>query len=267
MKPDVRKVLSAWALSIPEHRVAVLLSGGIDSASILFALLDAGKDVDAYSFALAGYPSTDFLAARALARSLGIGFRPVYLPRDLAILKRDVVRLTREIGARSKTAVECFWPMLYAYPETAETVVASGMGADGHFCISKRGMIHFRDRIDEFRRGLYANPDYAQAPLHHAFAASLGKRAEMPYLSDAMRAEFLGTSWRSINTPHQKQAILDAYPEQFVRMRVRPHTNLQLGDSGIAEQFEALLRSDWNPRNQARSVVALYNAARDGRLG
>lgn len=43
MKPDVKKVLSAAADAIKEKDVAVLLSGGIDSASIMFSLLDAGK--------------------------------------------------------------------------------------------------------------------------------------------------------------------------------------------------------------------------------
>ena len=87
----------------------------------------------------------------------------------------------------------------------------------------------------------------------------------MPYLSDAMRSEFLGTTWEEVNKPRQKQPILDAFPRQFARMKVLPHTNLQLGDSRIAEHLAGLVGTDWNTRG-AKSVVAIYNDLAAGRL-
>lgn len=264
MKPDVGGVLARWARSIPDQHCAVLLSGGIDSASIMFALLNAGKTVTAYSFALADRESSDLALARANAREFGCRFVPIILPLSIEILQNDL-RVLRALGARSKTDYECGWPMLYAYAVADERRIASGMGADGHFCISKKGMIHWRDRIDEFRLALYASARYAQQPIHHALAAKYGKVAEMPYLTDPMRAEFLGTTWDEVNRPKQKQPILSAFPEQFARIKVKPHINLQLGDSGIAQHFTRLLDTPWNRRGH-RSVVGIYNALNAGEL-
>lgn len=264
MKPDVAGVLSRWAGAIEDDDVAVLLSGGIDSASVMFALLDAGKNVTAYSFTLGDRVSSDYALARANAKTFGCRFVGLVLPTSIDQLKRDLRRL-RDLGARSKTDYECGWPMLYAYECTNERVVASGMGADGHFCISKKGMIHFRDRIDEFRMSLYSSARYAQQPLHRALAHLNLKVAEMPYLTDAMRAEFIGTTWEQVNKPKQKQPIIDAFADRFARIKVKPHINLQLGDSGIAAHMASLLDTDWNTRGH-KSVVGIYNALNAGQL-
>lgn len=252
------------ARAIPELDVALLLSGGIDSLSLLFSLLEAGKRVRAYTFTLDAHVSSDFAAARRAASTFDVPFVPVWLPVGIDRLKADLREL-KALGAKRKTAFECFWPMLHAYRAVEEPVVVSGMGADGHFCISKKGLLHFRDRIDEFRLGLYRSPTYAQQDLHARFAARLGKRAVLPFLAESMRSEFLGTTWREVNTPKQKQPILDAFPNYFRRVRVRPHTNLQLGDSRIATHFQRLLKTDWNIGG-FKSVVGIYNALVAGRL-
>jgi asparagine synthetase B (glutamine-hydrolysing) len=266
VKPDVRSILLGELGRIEGESVGLLLSGGIDSASILFALQELGKRVTAYSFMLDNHMSTDFALARRNAKAFGVRFVPVFLPRDLPALKRDLYELARTKRVEKKTDFECGWPMLHVYAAVEEDVVASGMGADGHFCISKKGMIHYRDRIDEFRLGLYRSPGYAQRPLHEWLAAKHGKTIALPYLSDAMRAAFLGTTWNQVNRPRQKQPILDAFPRDFARMKVLPHVNLQLGDSRIAEHMQKiLLRSDWNQRS-AKSVVSIYNDLVRGKL-
>jgi hypothetical protein len=65
----------------------------------------------------------------------------------LANLKEDLIDLIR-YGAKTKTDFECGWPMLYAYKLIKEKNIFSGFGADGHFCISKKGMIHFKNKIE-----------------------------------------------------------------------------------------------------------------------
>ena len=253
----VRTVLMRAAHAITDSHVALFLSGGIDSASLLFALQEAGKQVTCYSFMLDGKASTDFLLARRNARAFGAEFVPVLLPRSLASLKADLLTLSR-LGAKKKTDFECGWPMLYAYAAVREGVVFSGMGADGHFCISKKGMLHYRDRVDEFRRVTFSNPSYAQQPLHRAMSHRLGKVAVLPYVTKEMQSVFHGLTWDQVNRPKQKQPILDAFPEQYRRITILPHTNLQLGDSGIADHFRCLLSSDWNTGGW-KSPVGIYN--------
>lgn len=261
---SVRDVLMKEASDISDKHVAVLLSGGIDSASILFSLLESNKSVTCYSFMLDGKMSTDFALARRNAREFGAEFVPVFLPRDIATLQKDIVLLAK-LGARKKTDFECGWPMLYAYNAVQERVVFSGMGADGHFCLSKKGLLHYKDRIDVFRKMTFANPGYAQQPLHNRLARRLNKVAVLPYVTSQMQQVFAGKSWEEVNRPKQKQPILDAFPAQFRRMKVLPHTNLQLGDSGIASHFMTLLKTRWNVGNW-KSPVGIYNAVVSGRV-
>jgi len=260
----IKDVLSKYANSVNDDHVGLLLSGGIDSASILFALQDAGKKVTCYSFMLDKKMSTDFRLARSNARKFNAEFRAVILPDDIETLKIDMRELKR-IGARSKTDFECFWPMLHTYKVIEQRVVYSGMGADGHFCLSKKGMIHFRDRIDVFRKVTFGNKRYAQQILHKDFAKSLNKVAILPYISKEMQETIKGTTWSEANRPKQKQLILNAYPKCFSRMKVLPHTNLQLGDSGISDHFKKLLDTNWNIKGW-KSPVGIYNALVSGRI-
>ena len=260
----VRNVLMNFANATPDLHVALLLSGGIDSAILLFALLESGKQVTCYSFMLDGKMSTDFTLARRNSREFGAEFIPVFLPRNISVLQAELVALAR-LGAKKKTDFECGWPMLHAYANVKERVVFSGMGADGHFCLSKKGMLHYKDRIDTFRQMTFSNPGYAQQPLHRALATRHGKEAVLPYVSKEMQSVFAGLSWEQVNKPRQKQTILDAFPEQYRRIKVLPHTNLQLGDSGIADHFRKLLSSNWNTGGW-KSPVGIYNAVAAGRL-
>jgi asparagine synthetase B (glutamine-hydrolysing) len=256
-KPDVKSVLMKYAESVDDKEVAVLLSGGVDSASVMFSLLEAGKKVTAYSFMLDGVMSTDFFLARRNAEKFGCDFCAIFLPAEPEALQSDLIDL-RNIGAQKKTDYECGWPMLHAYKQIQERAVFSGMGADGHFCISKKGMLHWRHRIDEFRNQLYTSKGYAQKPIHEQLAARNNKQAVMPYLSKEMQRQFLGTTWEQVNKPKQKQPILDAFPKEFKKIKVLPHTNLQLGDSKIAEHFKTLLATEWNKHGYV-SVVGIYN--------
>lgn len=261
---SVRDVLTHYAASVEDKHVGLLLSGGIGSASVLFALQKAGKKVTGYSFMLDGKMSTDFAMARRNAREFGVEFVPVILPRSLPSLKADLKKLAA-LGCKKKTDFECGWPMLHAYAAVKQRVVFSGMGDDGHFCISKKGLLHYKDRIDVFRAKTYGNPWYVQQPLHHRLAERLGKLAVLPYVSKEMQAVFRGKTWDQVNRPKQKQPILDAFPEEYRRMRVLPHVNLHMGDSGIVQHFHTLLSSDWNI-GRWKSPVGIYNALVAGRV-
>lgn len=254
---SVKFVLESFAKDPEVDDVAVLLSAGIDSSSVLFSLLSAGKKPKAYTFGLKGYDSTDMIYAKKTAQEFGIPHTRIDLPLSMHELIDDISMLVC-FGAKGKTDIECGWPMLYAYQQIKERHIFSGLGADGHFCISKKGMIHYRDRIDEFRNMVFDNPRYAQAHIHDELALRYKKIHVRPYMTKAMREVFLGTTWDEVNKPRQKQPILDAYSEEFKRIKVFKHSNFQLGDSGISQHFEMLLDSPWNKKNH-KSVVGVYN--------
>ena len=148
--------------------------------------------------------------------------------------------------------------MLHLYKNIKENILINGLGADGHFCISKKGMIHYKDKIQEFRDGLFLNENYAQKLINIKMAKYYNKTTIIPYLEKQMIEEFKDTTWDSINKPRQKQATLNNYKDYFSRIKVRNHINLQLGDSKIEKNLEQLINSDWNVNNY-KSIVGIFN--------
>jgi len=253
---DIKKVLIK-SVQIPDDEVAILLSSGVDSSSVLFALLEAKKKVTAYTFCLDDRVSKDLKYAEITANEFNVPFVKIILPTNIDLLKEDLIDLIR-YGAKTKTDFECGWPMLYAYKLIKEKNIFSGFGADGHFCISKKGMIHFKNKINEFRNNLWNKESYVQKHMHKNLSKVYNKNFIAPYLSQDMYKLFNGTTWEQVNRPHQKQPIRDSFPQEFARIKIFQHQNLQKGDSGISEHFEKLLDTELNIKKH-KSVVGIYN--------
>lgn len=236
--------------------VAVLMSGGVDSSSVLYAAIEAGLEPHCYTFAFAGAPSRDYYIARAVCRAEGVRFTPVMLPDSLETLREDIFALHDEYGCVSKTEYECTWPFLYAYQAIEERWVASGLGAEAHFVLTKRGAIHYRNRPDEFREEYWARQNPNQMDQHRILAGKHGKELVFPYMEEETARLFAGSGWDEINRPHHKQPILDAFPERYGSRRVWPQ-NLQAG-SGVSAHFARLLGTGMNTRGY-RSVVGILN--------
>lgn len=261
----VANVLMEELANTPQN-VALSLSGGIDSLSVMFSLLRLGRTVTAYSFRLDSVQSSDFSEARTWAARFDVKFVPVVLPVQVSQLKADIKVLIEQYGLRRKTDIECAWAFLYLIPAVTESVLVTGSASDGHFGISKKAMIHFRHsakQLDDYRRMTFANPNYAQQQTLASIGKALGVDIKVPYATKSMQDLFIGTEWEDINKPKQKQPILESFDTDFASGKVRPHTNLQLGDSKIAEHFTKLLSSDWNVRNH-KSVVGIYNDVAKG---
>jgi asparagine synthetase B (glutamine-hydrolysing) len=245
---DVRSALSSGLQDAPTG-TGVLLSGGVDSQAVIRALVMEGKDPEALSFTLPG-GSRDYAIARQTARKLGVPFRPVLLDPDPYALRRYVDWAVR-YGLRSKTAIECFWPRRAAIDTAARLklpALATGDGGDGYFAISKKAVLHYKDRMDEFRDWYFGRPDWSQTATIRRYAGQYGLEVYMPLDSDDLRERFRGWGWDALNLPRQKQPIRDVFPEL---QTLPPHVNLQLGDSGIAELFAEVFRSPRSAYHEA----------------
>lgn len=249
--PDVASLLETELADVPEP-CAVALSGGIDSASVLFALLELGKDVRAYTFVPEGHVSTDYAIAKSICEQFSVPWDPVLLPTSIDRLKRDLWWVVHETGFESATDVECTWPFLYLFDQMDEPALVTGAAADGHFVLSREARINGLHEsvasMDEFRRDLFATDEYAQEATLRDLARTRFGLAEfrVPYSTSAFVSAFMGTSHEQLNQPNQKQPIRDAYPMRMSTFQNRRHTNLHLGDSRIRETVERLLDTDWN---------------------
>lgn len=264
-EPNIREIMLNLVDNLP-NKVGVCLSSGIDSRCIAFALLDSGRKVHAYSFTLADRVSRDCKVAEDISKEFGFEFTKIVLPTDLNVLKQDIIKLHYDYGCKKKTEYECVWPFLYVYPLVTESVLANGIRADSHFCISKRARLHFKDDLDAYRLECFNSPNGGQILQHTQLANENGIELFVPYRSDDMINYFMGKTYDECNKPHQKQPILNSFPEYFSRYAIYPHTNFQLGDSGISDLFNALVSSDWNMRNH-KSIVGILNAVNKGELG
>lgn len=254
---ELRTLLAEPFRPYEGETVALLFSGGVDSATVGFAAEDAGCDVHAYTFALEGTPSKDALAAETFARRLGWPLTRIDVPTDLETVRSDFLVLAERYGCRKKTQFECTWPFLYLYPEIEETVVGSGVAADGHYGLSKKAMIHFRtpkSAFDGFRTDYFSSPNPAGVRQQEQLAGEYGKTFLAPYLERAVFDYFSRMSWSAINRPFQKYAVVREYPEKFGRgggIERRKHANLQLV-AGIPDVFERLLETDLNAKSRTR---------------
>lgn len=242
--------------------IAICTSAGIDSSALVVSALDLGKSVTVVSFSLEDRRSTDFQGARRLAHEFKLPFLPVNLPLNPDRIVKDVSTLILRWKVEKKTGVECLWPFVHVFEQLKANglqTLVTGSAADGHFALSKKAMIHFRypkERFQVFRRTYFSNPDSAQCRTLKRIGAGEGIKVVAPYFDPRMFALFSDSSWDDLNKPRQKEAIRRDFPELDC-FHIPRHSNLQLGDSGIADTVGETVRSRFTPR--AKSPISAYN--------
>lgn len=256
---DLKKIFENQIQQLPQD-VALCLSGGIDSIALLSMLLEFGKNIHIYTFTLNDYISDDFRIAESLASRFNCEFNAVILPSDLEILKSDILKLHTIYGCRKKTDYECIWPFLYVYPNIKESIIVTGLGAEGHFGSTKKGSIHYKNNLDEFRQMFFANDNVSQIKQHTQLCKEYSLAHYFPFLTDDIKNYFMGKEWNDVNKPKAKQPIID-----LISFDVKiKSSNLQLG-SRIALHFDRLLQTNWNLHNY-KSVVGIFNSVNKGEL-
>lgn len=258
--PELRRLIEKQIQPLPEP-VCCLLSAGIDSQSLLHACLELGKRVFTVNFTLDGRMSSDASNAKITARRFGIEHRQVFLPADKESLQRDVRHLVEAYGCRRKTDIECSWPFVYV-AEIAQDAgsLISGYRNDVYYGLTRRaaqwGCLTSLDAMNEYRREGFSEAHTGQMI---AIRKLLHCPVEFPYAHPDIQALFVDRSWSELNRPKQKYPMRLLYPDRLARSSVRPHQNLQSGDSGIAVHFEKLIDTPLNPGGKYKSVVGIYN--------
>lgn len=268
MIPIRKTINSILEKEVLDDTVYILLSGGVDSQSVLFSSLELGKKVVVVSFHIEGHKSRDFLCAEGIAKELNLEFIPVVLPTDMKTISEKILYLAKTFDCRLKTDFECFYPMLFAYEAIekhsgGKATMVSGLGADTYYLLSKKASIHYKDRPDEYRDLLYFNPNYSQRCKHEQLSEMLGFNHVMPYFRDEVYNLFKGKTKKECNSPKEKNDVREQYENELIENLHFKHTSFQKGDSGISNMFEPLLETEWNINNW-KSVTGIYNAVHKG---
>jgi len=269
----IRRVLIEEVEKI-DGRIAVLLSGGVDSHTLLGAAIAAKKNPLCLTFALEGVNSMDQREARRTAKACGLECRVTILPRSIDILQEDVSELVKVFGLRKKSDIECSWPIVRTIRELEPGfTVLIGYNAERYFALGRKREITYRDQVDPEPINLFRREEFLkgspQIRCVRKVAASKECQISVPYRdrSPDLLDLFNGFNFKDLNSPKQKKHARLAFKKEIPRIvNLLPHTNLQLGDSGIAKHFRSLIDTNWNVGGW-RSPVGIYNALANNRIG
>lgn len=248
----------------PYSEAALLLSGGVDSATMLAALLSEGVKPSVFTFRLSGYESSDFKVARDMAREFGLPFHPVIIPQTVDALINDVYRVIRLIRTGRKTHIQCCHPMLYVADAVREAGLTTAIWAstlDFVFGSNRRAQVALRaggqEAFTAYRRKAAADPDSSDASIEATFA-SRGVALRDPFNNPALIEFMLERTSNDMHYKMQKGIAVRAFPEFWQRGAwYRPHDSYQI-NSRLREFHDVLLSQPIN-RRKSRAVVAIYN--------
>lgn len=242
----------------------ILLSGGVDSGTLLAAQLALDARPVCYAFRLASYTSTDFRVAQKMTADHGLTLVDVVLDDSLPALERDVLEVMTLLDTSRKAAIQCAQPIMHLCRQLRGNDGSQAIVGTGAVCLDDKRVALLRHS-----RGEEAAREYRRAKLDDRYDARCGTgcmhrmarlmRCELaePYSDEPLRSYGLSLDMRELNRPRQKGIALRAFPRFWSQGYYRPNSPLQV-NSRVRDWHDLLLQSEWNVR-QSTSVVAVYN--------
>jgi hypothetical protein len=136
--------------------------------------------------------------------------------------------------------------------------LVTGLAADGHFGLSKKAMIHYSKddkKFKQLRQEYFSTYESAHIVRLQQLCNNNQILLQNPYFSPLVFDLWIDKNWQELNKPRQKEAIKKYFPE-LDKFKIKPHTNLQLGDSKIAQRVGSAVVSKYKP--YAKSPVGIY---------
>lgn len=260
----------------PERQADVLLSGGVDSTTVLFAMLESGRRPRCVTFHVEGIESEDLRAARAITHTFSLEHLVVPVPVDLDTLIRDVGIVIGLIDWSTtdkirKTVVQCCHPFLYVYPKLAPLALC-GLAADDFYLTNRSDAIAIhRDgetAASAWRRSRSPDPDAADFHIIDIGRRHYGKTVIDFYDWRWFAAWIQQFPISQTHHPRQKWASVGIFEDYWRRGNFyRENSPFQV-NSGLRTAHDALLDSPANWVG-AKQVLGIYRAMaeRQGLLG
>lgn len=243
----------------------LLLSGGVDSATMLAAALACGYKPRIFTFRLSNYVSPDFKVAESMARTFDCEFHPVIIPMDIGSLIADVKRIITITGSSLKTHVQCSHPFLYLCEEAnrigAKKFVYCSSGSS-LYGDGRKAMIAYHQQGEEAYRAIRLHectPDgWGSTDSIIKLCGTFGVEIYDPYLYPDLMQFMLSLTFSEMHKPRQKYIGLLAFSEFWKKGNwYRESSNFQI-NSRLREFHDALLQSPHNTQGH-KNVVGIYN--------
>ncbi|KAA0573388.1 asparagine synthase-related protein [Azospirillum sp. Sh1] len=267
----------------PNRTAELALSGGIDSATLLFAMLESGRRPTCFTFYIDKSPSEDLIASRALCQHFGLTLREVAIPWDMDQLVRDLRRIIPAAhNPRKPTIVQCMHPWLYLYPAMQSDLAFCGLGAEDQFgtqgklqkfinmtvAAAKRDgktPAEAREVADKAvwdqgwrGRSWEGDLDHSTANIIR-LGRSYGKTLIDLYSGDRRLIEWFG-KWSvfDLQKPFPKAASVYAFEDYYRQGAfLRKPSNYQI-NSKLKDMHEALCNEPRYNKRGAKAVVSIY---------
>lgn len=251
-------MINAISKEVKTNRdVALLFSGGTDSLTCLFSLLELDIRPTLYSFHLQDIINRDIEISKLVAKYYDLQHVIIPIKTIKDQLLDDVLFLIKKYKIYRKTNVQCTYPFLYVLPEIKENIVVTGLCADDLYGSAKSVAIKSRkdkEVFDKIRIKTIANLDSsAYRSIKELIEVTYGKKFVVPYRNKEIIEFFMKLSWTELNKPKQKQLSLDAFKDYFLNQEniYRVNSNLQV-ESKIREWHDVIINSSLNTNNRSR---------------
>lgn len=243
-----------------EKNIGVALSSGKDSNAILLALLELGYNPKGYSFHVEGNESFDYLIAKENCNKLNIPFTECIIPKKAD--KEIVINYITKYSRYKKVELECQYNFYYLFPKVTEKIIMIGWSAGTIFPLSKKVCINYKHDIKKLNhwRDVDQQVNTGDIDTFNLICKdmNLNLKVKDPFYCFDMLEWVKKQSWDSLHKPHQKQVLLDLFPDKWKLIDYKPQTSLQCGDSGIREIFNHLLKDKHLNYNKRNRVLDLY---------
>jgi hypothetical protein len=252
----------------PDGSTDIFLSGGVDSATMLFAALENGFRPHCITFHLEGVSSSDLRVATAMTKELGVRHTIVTIPRSLDVLIDDVHRVMKDtidwsyMADVSSRLIQVMHPVLYLVPAMRGPAAMLGMGGDVIAATSRAAGMVFSAEGEFGAWGLRSYKAFDPASsgyLFDRFAAKSDKRVHEFYHSPEIVKWARSMTLREFNRPRQKQALVACFPEYWRRGKwYRENSPYQI-NSGLRVHHNLLLKTKYNTSGFTK-VIGCYRA-------
>jgi asparagine synthetase B (glutamine-hydrolysing) len=252
----------------PDRNAELLLSGGVDSSTVLFAMLESGRKPRCLTFHIDGLYSNDLKVSKAMCKTFGLEHEIITLPRETAVIYAECERTIgmidwTRIPKIRKTHVECLRPFLYLLPAMKTNRVLTGLGADT-FYIHSRKLNYARSVWGEdytwcVRRSYAADPNFSASQMPVFAKKHFNIDLIDIYDDPFMAAWFWQFNTFAPDTPVEKWASVIAFKDYWGRAKwYRKADRFNVG-SGLRDSHDTMLDDGKINTQHSDGVIALYN--------
>ena len=251
----------------PHKHLPLLLSGGMDSTTILAAQLELGARPRCYGYKLSGPDSIDVKAAKRICADHNLEYDLTEISRDQSVLIEDIKTAILMLGTTRKAAIQCSIPIMYMAKKIARWSDQAIVGTGAIVMDDRTVSVIWRSEGEEAARNYRASKyEDRHIPVGtgymHKMAQLCGVFLQEPLSDEPLQSVALSIDFQEMNKPKQKGIALRAFPDFFREGGYwRANSSLQV-NSGYRAFHDTLLNSEYNKRG-SRRVLAIYNDIRD----